>query len=80
MKHLILAAAVATLVAPAHAQADRCAKFPSPADQARCRQELTQAPPTEPFCLPMTAQQFRAVKAGYRVRVPGVDGCEQVWN
>lgn len=80
MKHLLLAVAAATLTAPAYAQADRCSQFPSPADQARCMAELSQNPPADPYCLPMTTQQLRAVRAGQPVLVPGVGGCSQVWN
>ena len=77
MRSLLIAAAAATITAPAYAQADRCALFPSPADQARCRLELTQQPSGEPYCLPMTTAQLRA---GQPVLVPGVGGCSQVWN
>jgi hypothetical protein len=80
MRSLLLAAAAATITTSAYAQADRCALFPSPADQARCRLELTQQPPADPYCLPMTTAQLRAVRAGQRVLVPGVGGCSQVWN
>jgi hypothetical protein len=81
MKHFLIAAAVAaTLGAPAHAQADVCSKFTTAADQARCRSELTQAPPAVPYCLPVTGQQMQAVRSGRRVVVPGVGGCAWEWN
>lgn len=76
----ILVAAIVLATAPAYAQADRCSQFPSPADQARCRIELVQNPPADPYCLPMTTRQLRAVQAGQPVLVPGVGGCSQVWN
>lgn len=75
-----VAAAAATISAPAYAQADRCAMFQSVADQLRCSSELSQSPQAVPYCLPMTGQQVRAVRSGQRVVVPGVDGCSQVWN
>ena len=80
MKHFLIALAAATLTAPAYAQAGQCAMFQSAAEQARCQNELTQAPPAQPYCLPMTAQEMRAVRSGQRVAVPGVGGCSQVWN
>ena len=81
MKHLLLAAvAAATIAAPVHAQADRCSQFRWLDDQDRCRVEFTYYPPADPYCLPMTAQQMRAVRAGRQVMVPGIGGCSQVWN
>lgn len=75
-----VAAASAAFGAPAYAQADRCAMFRSAADQARCRSDLSQGPTVDPYCLPMTGQQVRAVRAGQPVLVPGVGGCSQTWN
>lgn len=83
MKHLLSLLALATFTAPAHAQAERCARFQNPADQARCRSELLgsiQSPSGPPYCLPMTTQQHRAAMTGQRVVVRGIDGCWQEWN
>ena len=80
MKHLLLAAAVAVFALPAHAQADRCAMFQPGAIRSRCLNDLLQSPPADPYCLPMSADEMRAVRAGRRVRVPGIGGCEWVWN
>jgi hypothetical protein len=80
MKHFLITVAIATLAGPVYAQAGPCAMFQSAVEQARCLNELTQAPPAQPYCLPMTAQEMRAVRAGQRVAVPGVGGCQQVWN
>jgi hypothetical protein len=76
----VAAAAAATLTAPAYAQAGQCAMFQSDADKDRCLNELTQAPPAQPYCLPMSAEEMRLVRAGQRVSVPGVGGCSQTWN
>lgn len=77
------AAAIVTYGLPAHVQDDKCGKFQSLSDQETCRRELqgTQPqPPLEPYCLPIAASQWRAIRSGQRVVVRGVDGCFQVWN
>ena len=80
MKRILFAAIAATLASPTPAQADQCAMFQSAAEQARCQNEQVQGSSATPYCLPMTAQEMQAVRAGQRVRVPGVGGCQQVWT